>query len=168
VRTLVDLATRLPEAAVEGALNEADKHDRVDPERLRRELERMTGQPGVPALRRLLDRRTFRLTDSELERRFLRLVRGAGLPIPQTRVVINGVRVDFFWHELGLVVETDGLRYHRTPLQQARDRRRDQIHTAAGLTTMRFTHGQIRFEPADVQRLLIGVVKRLVRRHNAA
>jgi len=46
--------------------------------------------------------------------------------------------------ELGLVVETDGLRYHRTPAQQARDRRRDQLHTAAGLTTLRFTHAQVR------------------------
>ena len=36
-----------------------------------------------------------------------------------------------------LVVETDGLRYHRTPAQQSRDRRRDQAHTAAGLTPLR-------------------------------
>jgi very-short-patch-repair endonuclease len=167
-RTLVDLAARLSQPALEAAVNEADKRDLIDPELLRLALDELPRQRGVPALRRLLDRRTFRLTDSELERRFLRLVRGTGLPIPLTRVVVNGFRVDFFWPELGLVVETDGLRYHRTPIQQARDRRRDQIHTAAGLTTMRFTHGQIRFEPADVQRLLIAVVKRLVRRRDAA
>ncbi len=35
----------------------------------------------------------------------------------------------------------DGLRYHRTPAQQAADRRRDQAHAAAGLTPLRFTHG---------------------------
>jgi very-short-patch-repair endonuclease len=28
---------------------------------------------------------------------------------------VNGFKVDFFWPELGLVVETDGWRYHRTP-----------------------------------------------------
>jgi very-short-patch-repair endonuclease len=42
------------------------------------------------------------------------------------------------------------LRYHRTPAEQARDRVRDQTHTAAGLTHLRFTHDQIRFEPAYV------------------
>lgn len=112
----------------------------------------MSGQRGVPALRRLLDRGTFCLTDSELERRFLRLVRSAGLPLPETGRVVNGVRVDFLWAELGLIVETDGLRYHRTPSQQASDRRRDQVHTAAGLTTLRFTHAQVGFEAAEVGR----------------
>jgi hypothetical protein len=49
-----------------------------------------------------------------------------------------------------LVVETDGLRYHRTPAQQAEDRRRDQRHTVAGLTVLRFTHGQVTHEPEHV------------------
>jgi very-short-patch-repair endonuclease len=51
-------------------------------------------------------------------------------------------------------VETDGLRYHRTPAQQAADRRRDQAHVAAGLTQLRFTHGQVRYEPAYVKGML--------------
>jgi hypothetical protein len=129
------LSGRLTQAQLEAAVNEADKLDRIDPVRLREALEKMRGEHGVGALIRLLDRRTFRLTESELERRFLRLVRDAGLPPPQTGVWLNGFRVDFFWPELDLVVETDGLRYHRTPAQQTRDRRRDQVHTAAGLTT---------------------------------
>jgi very-short-patch-repair endonuclease len=161
VRTLVDLATRLPGEALEAAVNAADKNDHVDPVSLRRALEQMRGQPGVGVLRRLLDRRTFRLTDSELERSFLRLVRDAGLPVPQTGVRVNGFRVDFLWPDLGLVVETDGLRYHRTPAQQARDRRRDQAHTAAGLTTLRFTHAQVRYEPAEVRETLRRVAVRL-------
>jgi very-short-patch-repair endonuclease len=168
VRTLVDLAARLPAAAVEAAVNEADNKDRLDPEGLRRALEQMSSQSGVPALRRLLDRRTFRLTDSELERRFLRLVERTGLPVPQTGVSVNGFRVDFFWPELGLVVETDGLRYHRTPAQQAKDRRRDQVHTAAGLTTLRFTHAQVRYDSAEVGEILLRVAERLARRRTAA
>lgn len=164
IRTLVDLATRLTEPQLEAAVNEADKLGLVDPERLRRALERMTRQRGVPALRRLLDRRVFRLTDSELERRFLRLVSSAALPRPETGREINGFRVDFFWRELGLVVETDGLSYHRTPSQQAKDRRRDQIHAAAGLTTLRFTHEQVRFEPGSVRETLRRVIARLARK----
>jgi very-short-patch-repair endonuclease len=74
---------------------------------------------------------------------------------------MNGFKVDFYWPTLGLVVETDGLRYHRTPAQQARDRVRDQTHTAAGLTPLRFTRAQVRFEPAHVQATLAAVCERL-------
>ena len=66
------------------------------------------------------------LTDSALERLFLPVASAAGLPHPETGVWLNGFKVDFHWPALGLVVETDGLRYHRTASQQAADRRRDQ------------------------------------------
>jgi very-short-patch-repair endonuclease len=123
----------------------------------------MKGQPGTAPLRRLLDRQTFVLTDSELERLFLPIARSVGLGRPETAAVVNGFEVDFFWPDLGLVVETDGLRYHRTPAQQARDRLRDQVHTAAGLTPLRFTHAQLRFEPEHVRGVLARVAARLTR-----
>jgi very-short-patch-repair endonuclease len=56
---------------------------------------------------------------------------------------------------------TDGLRYHRTPAQQARDRRRDQAHARAGLTCLRFTHAQVRHEPDEVARTLRTLIERL-------
>jgi very-short-patch-repair endonuclease len=59
------------------------------------------------------------------------------------------------------VVETDGLRYHRTPAQQGRDRLRDQAHAAVGLVPLRFTHEQVRYEPDHVRRTLEAVVRRL-------
>jgi very-short-patch-repair endonuclease len=68
--------------------------------------------------------------------------------------------VDFYWPELRLVVETDGLRYHRTPAQQSRDRQRDQTHLAAGLTPVRFTHAQVAFESAQVVEILRDVAER--------
>jgi hypothetical protein len=105
IRTLVDLCGILEAAQLEAAVNEADKLDLVDPVRLRQALDQMRGQPGAGALKRLLDRPAFRLTDSELERRFLRLVRSARLPQPETGQNVEGFRVDFFWRELGLVVE---------------------------------------------------------------
>jgi very-short-patch-repair endonuclease len=159
-RTLIDLATLLKPNRLEEAVNEADKLGLIDPEMVRRLLDERARVDGVPALRSVLDRRTFQLTDSELERRFLRLVRRAGLPPPRTRERVNGYRVDFHWPELGLVVETDGLRYHRTPGQQAKDRVRDQAHTAAGLTPLRFTHAQVAFEPGRVVELLRSVAER--------
>jgi len=163
VPTLVDLATLLDRDALEAAISEADKRDLTDPERLRSALDAFSHRPGVALLRRTLDRRTFRLTDSWLERRFLPIARRAGLPLPETRRYANGARVDFLWPELGLLVETDGLRYHRTPAQQTKDRRRDQLHTAAGLVVLRFTHEQIRYQPAHVEEVLRTVGARLTR-----
>jgi very-short-patch-repair endonuclease len=159
--TLVDLSACVHRRTLEAAVNEADKLDLIDPEALRGKLASFGPQPGVRGLRELLDRRTFRLTDSELERRFLRIARRAGLSVPETGAWVNGFKVDFFWPDLGLVVETDGLRYHRTPGQQARDRVRDQAHLAAGLTPLRFTQAQVRFEPAQVERTLRDIAHRL-------
>jgi very-short-patch-repair endonuclease len=163
IQTLIDLGTRLDRDSLEAAINEADKLDLVDPETLRTELEVHAGQPGVGPLRRTLDRRTFTMTDTELERRFLPIARQCGLPKPQTQRWVNGFKVDFWWPELGLVVETDGLRYHRTPAEQTKDRVRDQTHSASGLTPLRFTRAQVRYEPAHVQAVLGQVAHRLRR-----
>lgn len=159
--TLVDLASRLPRNQLEAAINEADKLGLIDPETLRSALDGFSRRPGVARLREALDHRTFTLTDSELERRFLRLLRKAVLPPPETGRRVNGFKVDFYWPGLGLVVETDGLRYHRTPAQQARDRLRDQVHSSAGLTCLRFTHAQVMFEPRRVEDTLTIVARRL-------
>lgn len=162
VRTLLDLATCLPRGRLERAVNEAANRDLVNPEGLRAALEDYAGRRGVRQLRKLLDHQTFRLTRSELERRFLPLARDAGLPDLEAGARLNGFEVDFYCPSLGLVIETDGLRYHRTPAQQARDRLRDQAHTAAGLTPLRFTHAQIRYEPGYVRRILRTVAGRLL------
>jgi very-short-patch-repair endonuclease len=159
--TLVDLAARAGSARLEAAINSADKLDRIDPDSLRRAVEVMPRRPGRAAVRRLLDARTFLLTNSELERRFAPIARRAGLPPPLTQQWLNGFRVDFYWPDLGLVVETDGLRYHRTPSEQAKDRLRDQAHTAAGQIPLRFTHAQIRYEPERVEATLRAVAERL-------
>jgi very-short-patch-repair endonuclease len=159
--TLLDLATRLDRGRLERAIGEADKRDLVDPESLRAALEGFGSLPGGGILRETLDRATFVLTDTELERRLLPIVRKVGLPPPRSQQRVNGFRVDFYWPELGLVVETDGLRYHRTPAQQALDRERDQTHSATGLTPLRFTHAQVRYEPDRVRRVLEAVAGRL-------
>lgn len=160
-RTLVDLATELDPIALERLVNEVDKHDLIDPETLRSALSSFAGEPGVRTLRALLDRHTFRLSDSDLEIFFRAIAVEAGLPQPLTKARVNGYEVDFFWPELGLVVETDGLRYHRTASEQTRDRRRDQAHVSTGLTQLRFTHWQVKHEPASVRQVLRQTVQRL-------
>jgi len=145
------LATELSPLGVERAINEADKRDFIDPEALRAALDRYQGEPGAPLLRRLLDEQTFRFSDSDLEILFRPIAAEAGLPFPLSKQLVNGWEVDFYWPDLGLVVETDGLRYHRTASTQARDARRDRAHALAGMTPLRFTHYEIKHEPAAVR-----------------
>ncbi len=153
IRTLIDVAPRTTEDDLEELLGRADRLNLVDPESVRDRLDRVSG-PGVGRLRTVLDRRTLTLTDTQLERRFLPIARRAGLPQPLTQQWVNGYRVDFHWPDLGLVVETDGLRYHRTAAQQTIDARRDQTHTAAGLTPLRFSHAQVVYDPGHVEATL--------------
>jgi very-short-patch-repair endonuclease len=159
VSTLVDLASCAPEWQVERAINEADRLDLVDPETLRGAVEAHLPRPGMACLRRLLG--CGALTDTGLERKFLALARAADLPRPETQARVNGYRVDFYWPRIELVVEADGWCHHRTPGEQATDRRRDQAHTAAGLTTLRFAESQIRYAPHEVVRRLKAVAARL-------
>jgi very-short-patch-repair endonuclease len=155
---LVDLATDLSPLGVERAVNDADKRGLIDPGTLRSRLDCYAGEPGVQVLRGVLDKQTFRLSDSNLEVFFRRIAKAAALPPPLTKQVVNGYEVDFYWPRLGLVVETDGLRYHRTPSTQARDAERDRAHVLAGMTPLRFTHYEIRYRPASVRRQLEDVL----------
>jgi len=155
--TLIDLAADR-DPRLEAGVNAADRLRLIDPEALRAEIDRRPHRPGATRLRLLLDRDTFSPTDSALERRFLTIVEAAGLPLPRTQVELNGFRVDFYWPDLGLVVETDGLRYHRTAQQQAKDLRRDQTQATAGLRTLRFAAAQVFHEPATVRRILLATV----------
>lgn len=159
---LVALARRLSSGSLEAAVNEADKLDLMHIDQLREEIEALRGRPGVTALRTLIDRATFRYSDSGLERAFRPIIRRAGLPEPEMGERVNGFDVDFYWPSLNFVIETDGGRFHRTVLQQTRDRRRDQAHTVADTAHLRFTHAQIKYERAYVEDSVAKVARRLM------
>ena len=64
-----------------------------------------------------------------LERRFLTLVREAGLPRPTPQVIHRRdgraiARVDFLFDDLGVVVEVSGRKGHSSPAERARDAQR--------------------------------------------
>jgi len=143
VQTFLDLVSVMGPRDLERAINEADKLDVIDADALRKALDSRLGERGVRPLRRILDEHTFRLSDDELERLFRPLAAVAGLPVPLTKHRVNKFEFDFFWPDLGLVVETDGWRYHRTPSAQSRDALRFQTHVANGLTPLRFSHYQV-------------------------
>ncbi|HEY0632293.1 MAG TPA: hypothetical protein VGC98_09580 [Thermoleophilaceae bacterium] len=147
--TVIDIAPQLGDAQLERAINEAVNRDLIELDELR---EAARGRSS--AIGRLLDRDSFVVTDSALEQRFARIARRAGLPRPQTQRHLDGGRVDFYWRELELIVETDSLRFHRTPFQQRSDVLRDQAHFKAELRTLRFTHWQVWHEPDYVETIL--------------
>ncbi len=159
--TLVALAARFPTSQIETAISKACFLERTTPEQLLRYLDTIGNRKGVAPMRKLLERHLFSMTQTELEYRFKAIARAAGLPTPLAQHHVNGYRVDFWFSTLGLVVETDGFGSHFHALQQTKDRKRDQAHTAACLTQLRFTHYQVRHEPTDVRTILARVAGRL-------
>ncbi len=79
------------------------------------------------------------ISRSEREKRLLRLIRDAGLPMPETNVPFGDFELDFFWPREGLVVEVDTETFHRGPGVFGRDREKNLAVRAAGLEMLRFT-----------------------------
>jgi very-short-patch-repair endonuclease len=84
---------------------------------------------------------------SRNEDRFLRLVRGAGLPEPRHNVLVHGFEVDFSWP--GLCVEVDGPGHARRRTK-ADDRLRDAALQARGITILRFSEDDLTLRPDQV------------------
>lgn len=95
-------------------------------------------RPGSRALRALLHDRINGVPESELERKFLRLVRHAGLPEPSRQYRIGHRRVDFAYPESRVAIELDGVAFHGSPSAIASDRRRQNQLVLAGWTVLRF------------------------------
>jgi very-short-patch-repair endonuclease len=91
---------------------------------------------------------------SELELRFLALCRRHRLPMPETNVLIAGMRVDFLWRNARLVVETDGRAYHRGLVASADDRVRDARLAALGYEVWRLNWHQAVRERAATAKLI--------------
>ena len=141
-RTLVDLAGELPEERHRRAIREANFQGLLDPTALSAAVDRARGRHELRALRKgaNTDRGVVR---SELEHRFLELVRDAGLPAPETNVRVATKRrvyeVDCLWRSAGVVVELDGRAAHARAEAFERDRERDASLTGIGLRPLRYT-----------------------------
>jgi very-short-patch-repair endonuclease len=128
-RTIIDLAyagVALPrlEAAIDSAVRKGLSAPLVLERRLA-EL-RGRGRRGARALDRLL---IDSGGESVLERRFLALIREAGLPRPRTQVRHRRegrhvARVDFVFEDYRVVVEVSGRLGHSTPTERGRDAQR--------------------------------------------
>jgi very-short-patch-repair endonuclease len=160
-RTLLDLSVVVQRHELRGALREAERRRLTDPLSLHDLVARYERRPGLRAIRALLAEAGIgaKVIRSELEERFQDFLVRAGLPLPQTNVVIEGYEVDCVWPEERLIVELDGHASHSPTHAFELDRARDRTLGAAGWRVIRITWRQLEQEPdlveADLRRLLL-------------
>ena len=152
-RTLLDLAGMLDQQSLERVVNQAERLNLLDVREVSAAIGLVRGKPGIGRLRDLLSVEAP-MTRSELERRFLRLCRAAGVPPPTGNAPIDlGSRtiiVDFLWRDRRLIVETDGAATHLTRKAFEDDRKRDAELAVLGFRTLRYTERRVRAEPDAV------------------
>ncbi len=146
-RTLLDLAhvapRRLPRAIVR-----SEQLGAFDLRPLDRLLRRYTGHPGAGRLNRALaDYREPAFTRSTLERRFLELVRQAGLPRPAANQFVAGYEIDAYWEPERLGVELDTYDFHGGRAAFEQDRVRQEDLKLAGIEIVRVTGQRLDREP---------------------
>src|SRR6476619_3283450 len=110
-RTLVDLAGTLGPNELARACHQATVRFRTSPDAVEAVLSHRPASPGAATLRAVLHG-DVKVTLSALERRFLYLLKKAGLPLPETNQRVGGRLVDCRWSQQNVTVELDGYRFH--------------------------------------------------------
>jgi Transcriptional regulator, AbiEi antitoxin len=141
-RTLVDLSSLLSLDDLARACHEAGVKYRTTPRQVEAVLARRPNAPGGRKLRSVLTGDTG-VTLSALERRFLKLLREADLPLPVTNKPAGGRRVDCRWPDRRLTVELDSYRYHNSRHAWELDRRRERDARRRGDEFRRYTYGDV-------------------------
>jgi very-short-patch-repair endonuclease len=146
-RTLVDLASSLPEPALARACHEAGVLYRTTPKQVDAVLMDLPSAPGRATLERVLHG-DVPVTLSRLESQFLRLLRETGLPLPATNKVAGGHRVDCRWPEQRLTVELDSYRHHNSRHAWDKDRLREREARMRGDEFRRYAWRDVFEDPA--------------------
>jgi hypothetical protein len=153
-RVLLDFAAVDP-MYLSQALNNAHRLGLLDLIAMDALVTRSRGFRGVARLRTALEiHRPTAFTRSGLERRFLDLVRGAGLPQPSMNLFIEGYELDAYWTDWRFAVELDTYDYHGTPAAFEADRIRQENLKLAGIEMTRVTGPRLDREPTAVMRRL--------------
>lgn len=156
--TLVDLAAVLSLDGLARACHEAGVRYRTTPRQVAAVLAACSPRaPGAANLRRVLEG-DVRVSLSELEARFLAVLRAVGLPLPdQTNRLVGARRVDCRWRRPALTVELDSYRYHASRHAWEQDRRREREAYARGDQFRRYTWGDV-FEDPSLMLAELGVL----------
>jgi very-short-patch-repair endonuclease len=133
---------------------------------LKEVLARNHGRRGAGRLAEVVaDGTAMAISRSRAEKAFLRLIRDARLPMPDTNVRFGRFEADFVWREQRLIVELDSATYHSGPGVFQRDREKDLVFRSAGFDVLRPTRAHVVYEGP---RVLVLVVQALARRRDAA
>jgi very-short-patch-repair endonuclease len=146
-RTLLDFAAVDPHF-LGRALERAERFGLLDLPAIDALLARSRGFRGVARLREALD--IYHIpgfTRSGLERRFLELVRDAGLPRPSTNLFVGGYELDAYWPAERFAVELDTYDYHGGHAAFEADRLRQEDLKMVGIEMTRVTGARIDREP---------------------
>jgi hypothetical protein len=155
-RTLVDLAGCVPFGVLESAVRQAQVRGVLDVEAIGVVLLACPRARGIRRLRSILaDPVALAPTRSRPERVALRALLAAGWdwPVVGKRVPGTEEEVDFHWPALRLVLEIDGPT-HLTPVQDARDARRDATLRRLGWRVVRVPADAAAAAPALLSRAL--------------
>jgi hypothetical protein len=150
-RTIIDLARSLSAERLSACIDSAIRDGRVSEDMLHRRIValRTQGRYGLPLLAEVLaGYEVSRGGHSWLEREYLRLISGAGLPRPTMQQVLcragdRLVRVDCHFAGTNVVVELLGYRFHRTRSQMESDAKRANALMRDGFRPFQFTYGQV-------------------------
>jgi very-short-patch-repair endonuclease len=150
-RTLLDLAARLRQRDLSTLLERTERLGLLDLIQIDSLLSRCGGHNGAERLRKALKLyRDPAFTRSWSERKFLELVKKAGLPKPAMNFWIAGHEVDAYWERQKFAVELDSYQYHGTRAAFERDPLRHESLKLAGIDSIRFTARRIEREPDEV------------------
>ncbi len=159
-RTVFDLAlARAHPQRIEAAIDSAVRLQLSSPEVLAKRLAGLRGS-GRWGCRLVEDMITDSGGHTHLERRFIELVREAGLPTPRMQVVFRAdgrhvARVDFLFDDFGVVVEVSGQKGHASPAERARDAQRRNELQDLGLRVFEYTFDDVTKRPEMVRRTLL-------------
>jgi hypothetical protein len=149
-RTLLDFAAVDP-YYLGTALDRCDRHGILDPIAIEALIARSRGFRGVARLRDAFEiYRTPAFTRSGLERRFLALVKEAGLPHPAMNLFVEGYELDAYWEAERFAVELDTYDYHGGHAAFEHDRIRQEDLKLAGIEMTRITGVRMNREPTAV------------------
>ncbi len=166
-RTVLDLAAKEPRQKLDRLLERANERRLLDRRRFEALAARAGGHPGRAKFATALAayRPEPAVLRSDLEKRFRRLVIRAGLPRPQTNVVVEGYELDAYWETEGFAVELDVYATHGSPRSFEADRERADDLLLAGIELIRVTNVRLDREPRET---VVRVAAHLARRRRTS
>ena len=150
-RALLEAACDLGLHETERAVDEALALGLVDRPALLAVTERYPRHRGARIIRELADpRRASEITKSMAQQRYGELLRKAKAPRSESEYPIGPYSADRAWPELKVVVEIDGVRFHRDGKRMEEDNHRQDYLRHLSWAVTRFTRRQVYYEPEYV------------------